>query len=703
MATSVYGEDCVANHHVYITDRGGKQRIAELVAIASVQWGRLRDATSEAYITLRGASCSAQAALLAAIEPKRSELVIYRGDKRVWEGPISLVGWHSDWVEIRARDITDYLFGRPLSKSWNHAYPHNTEVTKRLQEILTYELTHSYTYVSDKGDPVVLPAWESLTDVDPVTGALIPRPANVLPYIVVHSSVNEVRTSANTKPFQMSVGEHLDNYARTGGIDYTVVGRALHIWDVSRELGRTRVLTEADFDGEIIVTAYGADHASVAFAVADDGRYGGAGGTPTDWRVLEKSGPYGDQQALPPGGSHPRHPSLVDFGTGNSWHGYRFWMAYRSDSSGRKIRVSASKNGHTWTTPSRAAVDADSGTVGDPPQAITVTLGDYPDLALRDNNELWLFWMDGQNMYRSTSEDGKDWKSKVLIHTAPAGMTLISPSLYWDEANESWLLFAIDTGATPDRLVVSRSTGKLLDGNGQWGPFRTVPINGGAVPTAITVRRSGSKWAALMTIGGVAYLKEGPVGNLVAAGFTGPATPAFPGSSAGNFSSVGRATFRLNPNGSLRVYYEGLGSTWHMFRTTLSGPDPVMGDADPYLAYYGPWTKMFTVYDEDDTNPPTQGDLNSQARRNLTGRSPVPMEVRVPDNSSIRLSHDITMDTLVPGTYMPLLATLNSRQFSQVQKLDKLTVTETPDGETVQVTLVPATKPDSDEPEGEEP
>jgi hypothetical protein len=230
-----------------------------------------------------------------------------------------------------------------------------------------------------------------------------------------------------------------------------------------------------------------------------------------------------------------------------------------------------------------------------------------------------------------------------------------------------------------------------------------VPINGGAIPQAITVRRSGSKWAALITIGGVVYLKEGPAGNLVAEGFTGPSTPAFPGSVASQYTSVGRATFRLNPNGSLRVYYGGLGSVWHMFRTTLSGPDPHIGKGDPYLDYYGPWTKMFTVYDENDTNPPTQGDLNSQAKRNLSGRSPVPVEVRVPDNASIRLSNGITMDTLVPGTYMPLLATLNARQFSQVQKLDKLTVSETPEGETVQVTLVPATKPDADEEEGEEP
>lgn len=118
------------------------------------------------------------------------------------------------------------------------------------------------------------------------------------------------------------------------------------------------------------------------------------------------------------------------------------------------------------------------------------------------------------------------------------------------------------------------------------------------------------------------------------------------------------------------------------------------------LAYYGPWTTLYTVYNEDGTVEPTQGELDSQARRNLSGRSPAPIEVRVPDNSSIFLPPEIGINALVPGVQVPLRATLNFRQIAQLQKIDSLTVEESADrGESIRGTLTPATRPDSDEEE----
>lgn len=386
MATGIWGNPCIDRHSVYIADRGGMRRVGQLVDVSQITWDRRRDETSEAQVIVQGDACSRQASLLRDIEPKRSELVIYRDNERVWEGPVNRVGWHADWVEIVARDVTDYLFHRPLSIAWDNSYPDVTEVTTRMGEIIEYELTNPFTFLADDGvTPVQFPAWE---DIDP--------PANIVDHVVIHHFPNEARTSASTTPFQMTVGEHLDNFARSGGIDYTTVGRSIHVWDVSRSIGQGRTLTEADFFGEVIVTAYGSDFASAAFTVAEDGRFGGAG-EPED--------------------------------------------------------------------------------------------------------------------------------------------------------------------------------------------------------------------------------------------------------------------------------------------------------------YYGPWAKIFTVYDEDETNPPTQADLNSQARRNLVGRNPVPIEVRVPDNSSLRLSPGLGFEHLVPGTYFPLLATLNARRVSQMQKLHRVVVKETPEGENISVTFIPASREDSDEEE----
>jgi len=383
MAEGLYGGTCIEGHTVYVYDRGGMTRVGQLLDISQVRWTRDRDSVSEADIRIEGSACSAQAGLLSIIEPKRSEIVIYRGEDRVWEGPVWRVGWHKDYVEINAHDVMAYVFGTALSKEWDNRmradydtngdpifiYTQPTEVTTRIHDILNYEMAK----------------WEALTP-----------PINFLEHMVFHHYPNEARTTAYTKPFEMAVGEHIQAFGRTGGIDWTVVGRSLHVWDISRNLGRTRRLTEEDFFSDVIVTAYGADMAAETYVIGSDGKYGHA--------------------------------------------------------------VSSS-------------------------------------------------------------------------------------------------------------------------------------------------------------------------------------------------------------------------------------------------AYYGPWTKVLTSFNEEGTNAPSQDELNSQAKRNLNGRNPVPIEVRVPDNSGIRLGTTLTIHDMVPGVQVPLLATLSARQVSQLQKIDKVTVTETSEGETVQVVLTPATKEDSDEEE----
>lgn len=370
MATGIYGGGCAEKHTAYIFDRGGMTRVAQIVDVSSVVWSRDRDGISEATVTVQGSACSAQASMLSQIEPKRHELVLFRGADRVWEGPVWRVGWHSDRVEINAHDIFQYLLGTPLTQTYSNAYPNVGTVTSRIEDILDVELV----------------PWETL---DP--------PANIYPYLEIHHFPNEAETTAVTLPYEMTVGEHIQHLAHYGGVDFACVGRSLHVWDVNRHLGRTRLLTEADFLGsEVIITAYGSEHTQNTYVIGQDGLYGEA-------------------------------------------------------------------------------------------------------------------------------------------------------------------------------------------------------------------------------------------------------------------------------------------------------------HATEYNAYYGPWTTIYTAYGEEGSDGPTQAELNSQAQRNLAARTPVPVEVRVPDNSSIRLNETLTINDLIPGVQIPVLATLNARQMSQMQKLDHLTVSEDASGETVQVTLVPATRDDDEE------
>lgn len=382
MATGIYGGDCIEQHSVYIFDRGGTLRVAQLLDVSQVVWRRDRDGVSEADVRIEGSACSAQADILANIEPMRSEMVIFRGRDRVWEGPVWRVGWHSDYVEINAHDVMAYVFGTPLTIAWDNRYQdiidpdtgdnlgpltRPVEVITRIQNILTHEMA----------------VWEALSP-----------PINVLAHVVGHHHAGEPKTTAYTKPFEMTVGEHIGNLAHYSGVDYTAIGRAIHLWDVDSSLGRTRTLTENDFFSEVVITAYGADLTTRAIVIGEDGVYGEAS-DPSD--------------------------------------------------------------------------------------------------------------------------------------------------------------------------------------------------------------------------------------------------------------------------------------------------------------YYGPWTTIHTAFNEQGTEAPSQSELQGQAQRALAGRNPVPVEVRVPDGSGIRLTETLTINDLVPGVEIPLLATLNARRLSQMQKLDFLTVTEDSEGETVQVTLTPTTH--HDEPE----
>lgn len=384
MATGKFGGPCIAGHTAFIYDRGGKKRIDQLLDIFSIKWERGRDEISQAELVILGDACSEQANLLSSLRTHRHELVIFRGKDRVWEGPLHRLASHSDRFVIVAKDVLSYLDYTPMTKTWDNSYPNITTVTGRMEEIIEYELSHGRNQTS--GTTVIpIPAWESLTP-----------PINVLPYLNVHHWPNEARTSARTVPYEMNVYEHLANNARSSGIDFTTVGRAIHIWDTSRNLGRIQQLTEADFLSEVILTEYGSDHVQSSYVVGQEGLYG---------------------------------------------------------------------------------------------QAINV-----------------------EN-----------------------------------------------------------------------------------------------------------------------------------------------------------------------------------------LDYYGPWTQIHNAYNEESTDAPTQAELNSQASRNLSGRSPAPVEVRVPDNSGLLLSDTLTINQLVCGVQVPLLATLNARRMSQLQKLDHVVVTETSEGETVQVTLTPASRADSDE------
>lgn len=122
------------------------------------------------------------------------------------------------------------------------------------------------------------------------------------------------------------------------------------------------------------------------------------------------------------------------------------------------------------------------------------------------------------------------------------------------------------------------------------------------------------------------------------------------------------------------------------------GPGEVygVGNAGEPSDYYGVWTKIFSTDSEEGEQDPSQNALNGQAQRNMLGRNPVPLIIRVPSGAGFRMGRDITLAQLVPGVIMPVVATLNLKKVTQEQLIDSVKVTETATEESVSLTLVPA-------------
>lgn len=268
--------DCVADHRVYIYDRGATNRIGELTSLDRVKWNRTRDDISDAEIDISAEHCTGQEELLSQLEPGRHEVVIFRGNDRVWEGPLNRIAYTRNSVNLFAKDVMYYAFRTIMHGAYSNAYPNIGYACTRAVTILKAELARKE--------------------------ALSP-PINVVPYIVNHGDTTGPKTSRVTAPYQQTVFEHIDDMAAKSGIDYTVIGRAIHIWDTDRALGYAPQVTENDFLGELVVTVYGSELATHAAVTTGDHRVGKAGANDAyygEWERLTTLNDDDDTTAPPP-------------------------------------------------------------------------------------------------------------------------------------------------------------------------------------------------------------------------------------------------------------------------------------------------------------------------------------------------------------------------------------------------------------------
>lgn len=137
--------------------------------------------------------------------------------------------------------------------------------------------------------------------------------------------------------------------------------------------------------------------------------------------------------------------------------------------------------------------------------------------------------------------------------------------------------------------------------------------------------------------------------------------------------------------GNLAVTAYGMELAAISIVTDGEGRAGIVGAPDPY---YGPVTLLHTEFNEgSETSTTSDAELRSQAQRNLSGRNPTPVSLRMPENTQLNPNVvDDLLPSLFPGVRIPLKVTHpDMGEARDLLRLDLLTVEETADGEVVKI------------------
>lgn len=156
------------------------------------------------------------------------------------------------------------------------------------------------------------------------------------------------------------------------------------------------------------------------------------------------------------------HPSVVDFGAGETWNGHRYWMAMTPYPNGNDAvenpSILVSSDGTTWTVPAGLTNPIDAQPGG----------GHNADTELvydPVNDKLWCFYIDivgstARVLVRG-SADGITWGSEVQCFSTATGTSLAaSPTVIWD--GSQFVMWYVDITNSPNTL--RRRTCATADG-----------------------------------------------------------------------------------------------------------------------------------------------------------------------------------------------------------------------------------------------
>jgi hypothetical protein len=282
-------------------------------------------------------------------------------------------------------------------------------------------------------------------------------------------------------------------------------------------------------------------------------------------------------------GGETAHPSLIDFGAGNDWNGYRYWMAHtpypNASDTHSDPNIVASHDGFLWEVPVGLTNPID-----DAPGVTSYNSG--VDMVYAGST-MYLFWrrytvadVQPEVIYMSTSSDGVTWSAKQIIWQTDGSKRFASPSFIYEDG--AWTMYAVDTAGSPNKIMRTRSGGPIPTPL-TWATPVEIPLElpVGRDAWRIQVRKIGAKYVGILndTVVDVA----GSQGDLYMMSsddgleFTRGTTVAIPrvGTSGGYaHTALARATIVPGAANQLDCYYSGYvldgeATVWTIFRTTL--------------------------------------------------------------------------------------------------------------------------------------
>lgn len=151
------------------------------------------------------------------------------------------------------------------------------------------------------------------------------------------------------------------------------------------------------------------------------------------------------------------HPDVIDFGSGNTWNGYRYWMAMtpfpNGDTDFENPSILVSADGETWSDPGTNPVVAAPATGYNSDVDIFMEAGGI--------TTMWMVYreLDGSNVetiYALSSTDGTTWSSSTAIVENGALREMLSPAVvYLDGTYRMW---TVDATTTPHTLRLRTSS-----------------------------------------------------------------------------------------------------------------------------------------------------------------------------------------------------------------------------------------------------